>query len=374
MGKATRKKQEAELARQPNFSTILLKSVQVETKKRADILAFDPLNIIKGFEEYAIRPLENFVPRTRSLNITTRGREFIRYAFNKYSPPGFLYSVWHEKDQAINTNLFGIKEDFRLWYLALVQGRSLYKECSMGILTKRETFYFSTCIHSFTISKAIWYCIIRCFNETAPDFVARKIASTTISSHSVNEFWKGVARWFAKYNPSIKIMNELMDYINTRHQENHEWYLKDQTLNSMQKAMYSWHREMHRSRTMIRQYEKWDGINVQDSQIERGGGRNKVHWRFHQIKTGNELAQEGSKQHHCVSIYGSRCHSGQCSIWSLTTDEKGIVSRALTIEVNNNDKAVVQARGYANRLPRTEELSVLREWAAKCGFRVKGVV
>lgn len=375
MGKATKRKQEAQQARMPDFNGLFLKSKEVEAKKQADIASFNPLKIIEGYESQAIRSLEDFEPRTRSLNTSTRGRELVRYAFNKYNPPAFLYNVWDSQPQKDQYKyLFGIPEDFRLWYLALSQGRSLYKECSMGLLTKRETFYVSTCPYPFTIPEAIWYSVIRCMDEDAPAALARKIASTKISGHKIDDFWKGVARWFMKNNTSIRQMNDLLDYVANRHQENGEWYLKDQTLAGLQKAMQSWHRELYRTRTMCRQYEKWEGIKTPDCQMETdgksaNGKRKKIHWRFHQIKTGKELSEEGNKMHHCVSSYGASCHSGRVSIWSLTSDDQGFVTRALTIEISGG--SIVQARGYANRPARPDELRVLRDWAAKCNFSIR---
>jgi hypothetical protein len=371
MGKATKRKQEEFAARQPDFNSFFLKSKEIEAKKEAELASFNPLNLIRGYEDRAIRPLNQFIPRTRSLNMETRSRELVRYAFNKYNPPAFLYNVWASDKEAQNTYLFGLKEDFRHWYLTLVQGGSLYKECSMGLLTKRETFYFSTCPYTFTIPQAVWYSVIRCIDETAPAAVARKIASTKLASNSIDDFWKGVARWFMLNNTSIRQMNDLLDYITNRHREHPEWYIKDQTLVGLQNAMQSWHRELYRMRSMSIKYTKWDGIEVGDSKFERGLGKKKVHYHFHQIKTGKELAEEGNKQHHCVSSYGSQCASGKCSIWSMTQqDAFGSYMRALTIEVSS-DKTIVQARGYANRLPKPDEMSMLREWAAKAGFRIR---
>lgn len=372
MGKATKRKQEAAEARKPDYNTLLLQAKDKAHLRKEGARTFDPMSLIRGYSGHAIRPLEDFTPRTRSLNTSTRTKELVRYAFNKYNPPAFLYNVWDydpNKDVNGNSQIFGVKEDFRLWYLALVQGKSLYKECSMGLLSKRETFYFSTCPYMMTIPQVVWYSVIRCLNEDAPVALARKIADTKLSTQQVDDFWKGVARWFMENETSVRNMNDLFDYIYSRHRERPDWYIKDQTLAGLQRSMQSWHREMYRVRTMVQHYAKWDGIDTPDSDIERGYGRTKVNWRFHQIKTGAELAKEGNTQHHCVSSYGSRCASGACSIWSLTNDEKGRITRMLTIEVAGT--VIVQARGYANRMPKTEEMSVLREWASKSGFRTR---
>jgi hypothetical protein len=374
MGKATKRKQEEFEAQQPDFAKFLLQSKEAAEKKHAEIESFDPLIAIRGYENYALKSLEHFTPRTRSLNTSTRVRELVRYAFNKYNLPGFLYQVWDPEFKQDQLRIFpNIKEDFRHWYIALAQGKSLYKEHTMGILTKKETHYFSTCPYTFTIPEAIWYSVIRGLNEAASPSLAKKIASTKISNESVTDFWRGVAQWFMTHQTSAKNMNDLLDYIRNRHQANTEWHLRDMTLHNLERHMYTWHREMYRVRTMSVKYEKWQGIKVEDSVVERAQGTKKhTWWKFHQIVTGKELAEEGNKQHHCVSSYGAMCNSGQCSIWSLTFKDKvGNDGRALTIEVRG--KSIVQARGYANRSPKTDESSVLKEWAAKTGFRLKGL-
>ena len=368
MGKAIRRRQEARASRQPNFPSILQRSSRDHAKKAAERAAFDPLTVIRGFESRAIRPLDQFVPRTRSLNQHTRVRELVRYAFNQYSPPGFLYEVWGGQD-TYGDYLFGFKEDFRLWYLALAQGHSLYKECTMGLLTKKETHHFSTCSYALTVPQAIWYAVIR--GMEAPEVLARKLASTRLAQFALNDFWKAVARWFIRYPTSVRQTNDLLDYISARHNEHPDWYLKDRTLSGLQRAMQSWHRELHRVSSMSVRFTRWPGIQVEDSVFERGQGKKRTLWRFHQITTGKELAEEGNKQHHCVSSYGQWCAQGRCSIWSMTAENMGNCQRALTIEVRNAaEREIVQARGYANRSPKAEELSMLKEWAGKYGFRL----
>lgn len=370
MGKSFKRKVKEQEAIRPDYLSICSRGKENYLKKKNDIKTFDPSTVIKGYEKYVIRPLDKFVSRTKSHNVSTRIKELIRYAFNKYNPPSFLYQVW-EPGFKSHFNIFPhIKEDFRLWFVTVAQGKSLFKEHTMGLLTKKETHYFSICPYTLSISEAIWYAVIIGMNETISISLAKKIASTKLSREPLIDFWKDVARWFIINQTTIKEMNDLLDYIRVRHAENAEWYIKDVTLSNLIKRMRSWHREMYRVNRMSTTYVKWDGIEVKDSEIERGFGKKLIKWKFHQITTGKELAVEGNKQHHCVSSYGSQCASGQCSIWSLTQwDIHNMGFHSLTIEVRNG--SIVQARGYANRSPKADELSVLREWAGKCGFSIK---
>jgi hypothetical protein len=63
------------------------------------------------------------------------------------------------------------------------------------------------------------------------------------------------------------------------------------------------------------------------------------------------LFREGQRMHHCAASYKHLCMNGQVSIWSLTSEfPLGHINRGVTVEVRN-DSAVVQCRGFANRLP-----------------------
>ena len=73
MGRATKRKQEAQLARQPDFNGLLLNAKKTEAKKQADIISFDPMVLIQGYENQAIRALDDFEPHTRS-RISSRPR------------------------------------------------------------------------------------------------------------------------------------------------------------------------------------------------------------------------------------------------------------------------------------------------------------
>jgi hypothetical protein len=62
---------------------------------------------------------------------------------------------------------------------------------------------------------------------------------------------------------------------------------------------------------------------------------------------------------HCVSCYATDIKEGRSSIWSLRCDG----ARALTVEVANGMRRVVQARGKCNRNPKPLELGLLHRWA-----------
>ena len=73
---------------------------------------------------------------------------------------------------------------------------------------------------------------------------------------------------------------------------------------------------------------------------------------------------------HCVSTYTGKCIAGHASIWSLRRCTKDRIDRLLTIEVDQQRRAV-QVRGLANRLAHADERNVLERWAKARGIALR---
>jgi hypothetical protein len=72
--------------------------------------------------------------------------------------------------------------------------------------------------------------------------------------------------------------------------------------------------------------------------------------------------------HHCVASYKSACIQGLISIWSLSCEFPiGHVSKGVTLEVTR-DGGIVQCRGFANRLPHANEVTMVKRWADRYGL------
>ena len=68
---------------------------------------------------------------------------------------------------------------------------------------------------------------------------------------------------------------------------------------------------------------------------------------------------------HCVGSYAEDCLQGASTIWSMCRVSAAGPSQSLTVEVEPARRQIVQARGFANRLPTELELTVLKEWSRK---------
>jgi hypothetical protein len=73
----------------------------------------------------------------------------------------------------------------------------------------------------------------------------------------------------------------------------------------------------------------------------------------------------GAALYHCVTSYADRCYRGMSRIWSLRFRRGEKVHHVLTIEIDPRKRAVVQARGWANRAASGKPLRLLQDWAAR---------
>jgi hypothetical protein len=109
------------------------------------------------------------------------------------------------------------------------------------------------------------------------------------------------------------------------------------------------------------------------SERSRDGEVKKQIWRIEEVLTGKELAAEGRRMGHCVYSYAWAIERRQTSIWTMTLEDgQGTTGRwaMLTIEVRNESRAVVQARGRFNRAATSAEHRILVRWAGQNGLSV----
>jgi hypothetical protein len=340
--------------------------------------------IARNFPNHVVRPLSTF---NHSLKTKDEGKMRLAYAahlFGKYSAPYHLQATWYSdlrkdnryrsyEEVAANPNTVDPVAERRMWYVIVASGGSLYKERTKGFMTKKETHAFLNCSMKLTFDEAIWYALAKSHTSDV-GVITRIYKSKLISKDYKTEFWRDVCRFFCVNPVPINKMNDLIDYITTARQENREWVIQGRTLSSLETGMEIWHRTLARARRMGN--ATWIGLDVSDDMIpdleDKITGK-KNSWRFVQIKTSKALAEEGSKMHHCVYSYQSQCISGKTSIWSVMVKPGKALDyeRALTLEINNVDRNIVQIRGYANRLMRPYEEQALRQWARDNGLNIK---
>jgi hypothetical protein len=332
---------------------------------------------IKALRGYALRAPEDWRCRIKSRSEERRFIDLVRFSFARYRVAAHLENAWIDRftDDLVDRAgelpevqpMPGSRPDLRRWYLVAAQGGSLYKQYTSAYLTKLETHHFLAVPDDVTSSQqALWYAVARAQNERCE--IARRIGQSQLVRHSIaSTWWKEVARFFARNPVPLHEMNDLIDYLRVAKTENAGMSLKGRSLHALQRRREEWHRALRKHNAIGG--GSWAGRPIPDIDYEAGSEKKKALWRFRQIKTGNELFREGQRMHHCVASYKRLCMNEQVSIWSLTTEfPLGHINRGVTIEVRK-DGAIVQCRGFANRLPYGNEVAAVKRWANEYGLR-----
>lgn len=323
-------------------------------------------------------------PATFNRSVRTKDPDRIRllaaeHVFGRYPVARHIRAVWIGdapvlRSQAAIAAAEALRK-FRLQlYLTAASGGSVHKECTGAFMTKKETHRFLAVGHTDSVVEAIWFALA--CSHTDDLGVARRIAVSRLAEQSyASPFWREALRFFCVNPMALPRMNDMLDFLRQEHARNQGYSLRGRTPASLAQQVEQWHRALNRARRLGD--AKWDGADLPDviySDQPASKGR-RFDWRFRQIKTSRDLAEEGTQMHHCVYSYQRLCIAGGTSIWSLASRpskgrEDAAWSRALTIEMNNASRRLVQIRGYANRLMNEDEGRAVLTWSAAHGLAV----
>lgn len=386
MGKSVKSKQRQAAEAEAQFQQVFLARSRAAKEVPE---APDLLSEIQAYAAHYVRAPDAYVSKTRSGHRDKQVLALARHVFGRFRVPRVLEQAWsayvHEPARPgqrgpfvgarANPNLQCI--DFRAWYVCVATGGSLHKAYGKDWFTRRETHAFLAAPESLDLCQAVIYAVAR--SAGASDGLAQRLARSKLASQPFGPFWFDAVRFFAvpeQAPATLALVNDLVDYLAARRLEDRHFRVlgSGQSLAALCKRMEQWHRALARAKDLSG--ASWVGVDLPDHDIEQRDPDYKDQmqvWTFHQIRTGKELAEEGSAQRHCVFGYRSRCMSGACSIWSLTsTNALGTKRRHLTLEVNRYGQ-IVQKRGLANRLPRPDEERMVAAWAARFNLENRSV-
>jgi hypothetical protein len=335
---------------------------------------------IEKYRGFALRMPERWRCRIRSRAIERRYMDLVKFTFDRYPVARHLENAWIEdvrarvarsRQRAVQPDRAQEGPDFCHWYIIATQGGSLYKQAASSLMSRLETHHFLNAPGAISSPRhACWYAFARA--HTAQASVAMRIAQSRLTTLSMTSaFWKEVVRFFARNPMKIADMNDLIDFLYAAKEADEGFSLQGRSLEALKRRMIAWHRAL-RQRAMVCG-GAWAGHPLSDVEYQTGSEENRALWHFKQIKTGNDLFREGERMHHCVVTYKSLCMRGDISIWSLSCEYPlGKINRGVTLEVRN-DGTIVQCRGFGNRLPYPNEVSVVKRWARDHGLEWQAI-
>jgi hypothetical protein len=345
--------------------------------RRVERTAEDPVTLgerlAKRHSTYVFRKPSTFNRRIRSKDGGKIRLAAAEHVFGRYPAPRHLRSVWTEEPR-VNASAAEAEIDTfrREVYLTCVSGGSVHKRCTGAFMTKAETHRFLGLGHIESFTEAIWFSLALSF--TTDRGIARRLSVSRIADEShESAFWREVLRFFCANPVPIAQVNDLIDFLRHWRRDHPDYSLRGRTLHSLCEQEEQWRRALARARRMGD--AKWPGVDLKDAEFryEPASKDRRFDWRFNQIKTSQDLADEGTRMHHCVYSYQQKCIAGGTSIWSLkvrpaSRNDQASYTRALTIELANHQKQVVQIRGYANRAMTGDERAIVSKWAATNGL------
>lgn len=376
-----RRRQEAARQRQEAYDATLR---QVSAVRRAPPDFARALEQVKrGFVTSVIRDGQSWHPKMKTRNAARLRLAAARHCFARYPVPAPLECIWLDAE--------GLDaEEVRLrkrWYIAVAQGRSLYKEGADRWLTRKEVHRFLNPPGRLSFAEAFWQAIARTYTDDVG--MALRVARSKIRFYPRGQiaFWREAARFFAVNRASLEEIDDLCDFLAAKRRHDRHYSLKGRTLASLCRAMEEWHRDAamvarieaarQRAAALARRPGedhlvrggRWKGSKLPDWQWRpsaKKGVRAREEYVVAQLVTADSLVAESRAMRHCVWTYASKCIAGNASVWSLRHHADGATTRLLTIELDRNDRAV-QVRGFANRVARPDEVKVLERWARARG-------
>ncbi len=320
--------------------------------------------VLAGLEARSVRPVGGYEPPLRTKDPGRLALAVARHAYARYPVPAHLERIWLGGERLQPAEVARRKA----WYLCVAQGGSLHREHTGAFLNRKETHRFLAPPAGMGFTEALWYAVAR--GHSDDHGACRRVAGSKVARGLPTPFWKDAARFFVQNPAPINVVNDLVDYLEHRLAGNPAFSLKGRTLESLKVGAEEWHRDLARRAKVAG--GSWKGFDVPGYERLVPGERphQDVTWTVRQILTGDELAEEGSRQRHCVASYKPRCVAGTCAIWSLRRRDWEGEHRALTMEMNRAGD-VVQVRGYANRLATQQEMRHVNAWANENGFHVR---
>lgn len=341
----------------------------------------------RGFAGIAVRDPQAWHPQMKTRNAARLRLAAARHLYARYPVPAMLERIWID-DAGLDAEEVRLRKH---WYVVAARGGSLYKAGADRWLTRKEVHAFLNAPAGLDFGEAFWYAVASSYAGTPGP--AMSVARSKIARAPRGEmgFWRDVARFFCANPAPVEAIDDLCDYLVECRLRDPAYSLQGRTLPSLTRRMHEWHRDIaaierieairrraagrarFRGASAPAPDRAWSGSPLADwewapsAKDAKSKGERFV---VRQLKQAEDLVMESRAMRHCVSSYAAKCIAGHASIWSLRRCTKDRIERLLTIEVDQQDRAV-QVRGLANRVATAAERNVLERWAKARGIALR---
>ena len=313
--------------------------------------------------------------KAKSKNLHKQFSTLVRHLFSKYKIPEFMDQVWFNPSLGTATGYHqqGLAREGEKqiqWFLHLAQGKNLRSAEGLPFpMTKAMVHEFLKAPSNYTINQAMRYGQMKTMN--APKRTIEATLQTHLGRVFINEeFWKSFLEYISRQeflDPNL--IGHLVDYI--QHQKfspnapQPHLSMRGRSLDNLIAESEAWHNRIQKTRG--KHYEEWTPqAALPFSKEEKLGDKINI-WTMEELTNSKALEDEGRTMKHCVASYRYSCAKGTCSIWSLKLNG----NRMATIELANQNKSIVQAKGKMNAVVDGKAFQTLREWAAMNNYMLR---
>lgn len=337
----------------------------------------------RGFSGEVERDPRTWHPQMKTRDAARLRLAAARHLFALYPVPDMLERIWID-DTGLGADEVRLR---RQWYVTAARGGSLFRAGASAGLTRKEVHAFLHPSAGLGFDEAFWEAIARSYAGDAA--MALRVARSKIARAPRGEvaFWRGVVRFFCANPAPAEAIDDLCDYLAECRRRDPDYSLEGRTLPALTRRMHEWHHDIaaiERIEAMRRRAHgrgagswaadaAWAGSPLADwewvpsSKDAKAKGERFV---VRQLKRAEDLVMESRAMRHCVSTYAGKCMAGTASIWSLRRCTTERIERLLTIEVDQQSRAV-QMRGLGNRPAHENERNVVERWAKARGITLR---
>ncbi|MDB5334537.1 MAG: hypothetical protein JWN70_156 [Planctomycetaceae bacterium] len=324
-----------------------------------------------------IRPPTAWKPNTH--NVDRQFQSLARHLFARWPVPTFMDSVWFQ----------GISSDAlekQTWFVHLGLGENIRTLPLPIPYTKRMAHHFMQAPAESTVEEALRWGQIRALGGSAR--LVKSVTGTRLRTcYKENEFWTTVIQ-FLIANPMLDLahVGPLIDYLHNEKFTPQEVFvppgrverrpppqpnltMKGRSPETLLRNVEAWHRNLSKVNQTAAEWVTSGICGFRFVEGDEAGGNAKI-WTATELLSSSALIAEGRKMKHCVATYARSCAQGLCSIWALETESIAGRSKVLTLEVLNQTRVLVQARGKCNVMPTQKERGILQRWADQAGLQL----
>lgn len=313
-----------------------------------------------------IRPLDEWTPRGRSDDSIMRS--LVEHVAVRYPIPRFLFSVYvgDEPSGADACARRVFRDAARGWsvrraFKSLDGGPVMTKAMCRLFLGARPESGFYEAVRRAQVASCGGGPALE--NAVARTFLARE-------RRAAERLWLAAIEWLSTLEAvEFDRLGEVFDYLSRRFEERPDFSFSRRTWMGLVRGMEEWHRDLARLKSVGSDVFPRSGYRNGAWKGRRRSAKGECKdclWTVHEVLSGEELFEEGASMRHCVSIYAPYISRGESSVWSLRREGE----RALTIEVDNKRRRIVQAKGKCNRAPQSWELDVVETWARENAMKM----